>query len=256
MPTWDELFQDESFRWREPHQRVVAFARDLRTRGAQRLLDLGCGTGRHVVYLAREGFTVCGTDISPRGLELARAWLRDEGLEADLQLCDMTVIPYPDGYFDGIVSTYVIHHNLLEDIRRCVAEIHRALAPGGRALLIVQSTRSYSYGRGQPLEPDTFLREGGADSGIPHHYFDVAGLVDLLDQFDRIEIEELAWKDQAPGAEARPHCHWLVVVQKAERLPTRVTPSEARQSPPDEGEDCSPAPVAQVPVSAQGTASQ
>jgi SAM-dependent methyltransferase len=215
MPTWDELFQDESFRWREPHERVVAFARDLIERGARRVLDLGCGAGRHVVYLAGEGFTVCGTDISPRGLEHARAWLREEGLDADLQLCDMTVIPYPDAHFDAIISTYVIHHNTLDNIRRCVAEVHRALAPDGQALLIVQSKRSYSYGRGQPLEPDTFLREGGADSGIPHHYFDIAGLLDLFDAFDRIALTELAWRDQGPGAETRLHCHWAVVVGRA-----------------------------------------
>jgi len=96
-----------------------------------------------------------------------------------------------------------------------VAEIHRALAPAGQALLIVQSTRSYSYGRGQPLEPGTFLREGGADSGIPHHYFDVAGLVDLFDAFERIEIEELAWEEHTREGETRLHCHWVVVAERA-----------------------------------------
>jgi SAM-dependent methyltransferase len=222
MPTWDELFDNEAFRWREPHERVVSFARDLKARGAVRVLDLGCGAGRHTVYLAAQGFAVCGTDISPRGLELSRAWLQQEGLEADLQLSDMTVIPYPDAYFDAVISTQVIHHNTLDNIRRCVAEIHRALAPGGRALLIVQSKGSHSYGKGEQLEPDTFLRRDGEDSGLPHHYFDQAGLRELLAQFRIVTLEELVRESQGPDGETRLSCHWAVLAEKHGSQPAAI----------------------------------
>lgn len=213
MPEWDELFKEEQYRWEEPHELVVSFAADLKQRGAQRVLDLGCGAGRHVVYLARAGFDVCGTDVSPRGLEYTRAWLDREGLRAELQLSDMTVIPYPNEYFDAIVSTYVIHHNTLDNIRRCVAEMYRTLAPGGRALLIVQSKRGYSYGRGQPLEPDTFLRDEGADAGVPHHYFDEQGLRELFAQFTIVELFALEWDEVKAGRHYR-HSHYAVIVEK------------------------------------------
>jgi ubiquinone/menaquinone biosynthesis C-methylase UbiE len=221
LPEWDELFKQEQFRWRKPDRAVAALARELKQRrgrgqGAKsppRVLDLGFGAGRHVVYLAREGFEVCGTDVSPRGLALTNEWLRREGLEADLKISDMTVIPYPDGYFDGLISTYVIHHNTLENIRRCVAEIYRVLAPGGQALLIVQSKRGYRYRCGQEIEPDTLILNTGADAGVPHHFFDRAGLRELL---CALNIRSITAREHT-DSEGHRHAHWKARVEKPQR---------------------------------------
>lgn len=210
MPEWDELFKEERFRWQEPDPAVVALALKLKQQGKRRILDLGFGAGRHVAYLTREGFEVCGIDISPRGLELTQAWLQREGLHADLRLSDMTVIPYPDQHFDAVISTYVIHHNTLDNIRRCMTEIQRVLVPGGKVLLIVQSKRGHRYGQGQQLEPDTFITISGADAGIPHHFFDEAGLRDLMPAFVILELSSREHVDE----EGYRHAHWLVVASR------------------------------------------
>jgi SAM-dependent methyltransferase len=213
MPKWDDLFKQERYRWEEPHDLVVNFATELKRRGARRVLDLGCGAGRHVVYLARAGFDVCGTDVSPRGLDYTRAWLDKEGLHADLQFSDMTVIPYPDGYFDAIVSTYVIHHNTMDNIRRCVVEMHRTLAAGGRALLTVQGKHGARYGKGKKLEPDTFVPASGADAGVPHHFFGEEDLRDLFARFTIVELSPLDW-DEIKGRRHYRHSHYALIVEK------------------------------------------
>ena len=97
----------------------------------RRVLDLGCGAGRHLVYLARQGFEMYGTDIDPHGLARARSWLEQEGLPAHLAVADMEALPFPDDFFDAVVSMYVIHHNLMDGIRRTVAGVRRALRPRG-----------------------------------------------------------------------------------------------------------------------------
>ena len=79
MLTWDELLREEEFQQREPVWAVVRFAKLLKERGLRRVLDLGCGAGRHLVYLAKEGFEVYGTDISETGLEYARQLARAGG---------------------------------------------------------------------------------------------------------------------------------------------------------------------------------
>jgi SAM-dependent methyltransferase len=211
MPDWDELFRQEGFRFEEPHESVVSFASELKRLGARRVLDLGFGAGRHVVYLAQQGFEVYGTDISARGMEHTRAWLEQEGLQAELTLSDMTVIPYPDTYFHGIISTYVIHHNTLANIQRCVAEMHRVLAPGGQAMVIVQCKRGHRYGRGQPLEPDTFVPDTGADAGIPHHFFDVQGLRELFRDFRVTHLTLYEYLQEMPYL----HSHWVVTLERA-----------------------------------------
>jgi tellurite methyltransferase len=183
MPTWDELFKREEFRRREPYPRVSEFAQLLKERAARRVLDLGCGTGRHLILLAKEGFEVYGLDISPTGLEEARRWLEEEGLRAELKEGDMTSLPYPEGFFDGAISIHVIYHGTLEQMRKAIGELHRTLRPGGLALLTFQSRRSYRYGRGVELEPHTFAPDVGPDAGIPHHFSDLRELGELLEEF-------------------------------------------------------------------------
>jgi tRNA G46 methylase TrmB len=64
---WDEIFASEGRFFVEPHQDMPGIVQLLRDRGASTILDLGSGTGRHVVYLAGHNFDVCGLDCSREG---------------------------------------------------------------------------------------------------------------------------------------------------------------------------------------------
>jgi ubiquinone/menaquinone biosynthesis C-methylase UbiE len=151
MPTWNELFTQEEYRWKNPHEQVVAFVPMLKARNAKRVLDLGCGAGRHTVDLAREGFQVCGIDISENGLAHTREWLTRENLSAELKRGDIEQIPYPDNFFDAVISVYVIYHKTLAGMQNVIAEIDRVLKPGGLALISLQSKRGYRYRFGEEI---------------------------------------------------------------------------------------------------------
>ncbi len=213
MPTWDELFKQGEFQQREPQPLVVEFAQLLKERGARRVLDLGCGTGRHLVSLAKEGFDVYGVDISETALAYARQWLNQEGLAAELKQSDMTALAYPDGFFDAVISIFVIHHGTVESMTKAIAEIYRVLKAGGLALLTFPSTRSYRYGHGQEIEPGTFIPDIGPDAGILHHYSDREELEDLLKRFTILKIELVERTEKIDNQERR-HSHWEVVAEK------------------------------------------
>lgn len=174
---WDEIFKQQGKVFREPHEDMPRVARLLRQRGASTILDLGCGTGRHVVYLARSGFSVFGLDSSPEGIRLTREWLEDEGLDADLRLQSIAErLPYKDVFFDAVVSVQVIHHADMATIRGIVQEITRVLKPGGLLFVTVPQLKA-----GRPcawwgtsferVEPHTFLPLDGPEQGLLHHYF-------------------------------------------------------------------------------------
>jgi SAM-dependent methyltransferase len=209
MPTWNELFAKEEFRWKNPHEEVVSLVPILRQRGARRVLDLGCGAGRHTVYLAREGFEVYGTDNAENGLAHTREWLDRESLSAELEQSDIVHIPHSADYFDAVISIYVIYHKTYAGMREVVAEIHRVLKPGGLALISLQSRRGWRYGQGKKIEPHTFVLKDGADAGIPHHYSDLAEIGEL---FKRFVIRKIELEERLDGSNR--HSHWQVLVEK------------------------------------------
>ena len=75
-------------------------------------LDGGCGGGRYLVALSRLGARqVQGIDLSEQHIELVKKRLADRNLtQAHIQKASVLDIPFPDKYFDFVVSTGVIHH--------------------------------------------------------------------------------------------------------------------------------------------------
>jgi SAM-dependent methyltransferase len=191
---WDEIFKRQGRVFREPHEDIPGIVQLLREHGASAVLDLGCGTGRHVLYLARSGFSVFGLDNSPEGIRLARQWLEEEGLDADLQLQSMTErLPYEDRTFDAVISVQVIHHADIATIRDIVQEITRVLKPGGFLFATVPQLKDgrprASWGTSfEQVEPQTFLPLDGPERGLLHHYFTPEELRDLLTDFDIADI--------------------------------------------------------------------
>ena len=168
---WDEVFRQQGHVFREPHEDLTAVVEPLRARGAATVLDLGSGTGRHLIYLARQGFAVHGLDDSPEGIALARDWLAAEGLSADIQLGNMLErLPYDDAVFDAVISVQVIHHGTIAAIRGIVAEMTRVLKVGGLVFVTVPSLRNQGTSF-EEIEPGTLVPLDGKEAGLPHHYF-------------------------------------------------------------------------------------
>ncbi|MEK7084726.1 MAG: class I SAM-dependent methyltransferase [Patescibacteria group bacterium] len=104
-------------------------------------LDGGCGGGRYIVALSRLGAReVQGIDLSEQHIELVKKRITDRNLsQAHAQKASVLNIPFPDNYFDFVVSTGVIHHT--PNPRKAFSELTRVLKPGGRMFLAV-------YGKG------------------------------------------------------------------------------------------------------------
>lgn len=155
---------------------------------AKNVLDLGCGTGRHVIYLAQNGFSVYGLDNSQEGIKTTAQWLRDEKLQAELVLQEMTEqFPWKDHHFDAIVSVQVIHHADVATIKKIIAEMGRVLAQGGFLFITVPKLKNQAT-KYEEIEPNTFVPLDGWEKGLPHHYFTPEELQVFLSQFDIIDV--------------------------------------------------------------------
>src|SRR5499427_9771696 len=77
-------------------------------KGAQHVLDLGCGVGRHALLFAEHGFAVEAIDDATAGLEFARREAAARGLRLSLRQGDADVLPFVEESFDYLLSWNVI----------------------------------------------------------------------------------------------------------------------------------------------------
>jgi len=161
----------------------------------KRALDLGCGVGRHCVYLAKNGIDVVGVDTSSSALSLAKRWAEEEKLKnVAFVRAAMTNIPFYDGYFQAVISVSVIHHALKADIEKTVNEIHRVLNRRGLFIANITSVMDPRYGKGKKIEVRTFRTlEAFEEKRFAelHHYFTKHEADQLLACFSNAEVEVL-----------------------------------------------------------------
>jgi SAM-dependent methyltransferase len=142
--TWEESFEAQIAHQAYNTAPVEAVVRSLsyylRDRFADRqydhlhFLELGCGAGPNLIWLAQKGMTVSGVDIAPTALRLARQNLERAGYGdriGRLVEASVTDVPFEDATIDGIVEACVFQHLNREERTRAFAEVRRLLRPGG-----------------------------------------------------------------------------------------------------------------------------
>jgi SAM-dependent methyltransferase len=116
-------------------RRDVRFWERFVTQQGGRVLELGAGTGRVTVPLARAGVTIVGVDRSANMLDYARRRLRRlrSPHRAALVRADIRALPHADGAFDIVIAPYGILQSLLHDrdLSATLDAVGRVLAPGG-----------------------------------------------------------------------------------------------------------------------------
>jgi len=185
---WDQIYRRDGRVFLEPARVVMEFVPEMQAHGCQRVLDLGCGTGRHLVYLSGQGFETFGLDISLAGLQQTRQWLGSERLNGALLLADTRVLlPLQDNSMDAVLSTQVIHHAFLKTVEGTAREISRIVRPGGLIFISVPAWRALEDdGLGEPsqeVEPRTYIPTSGTEKGLPHHLFHQDELPGLFPDF-------------------------------------------------------------------------
>lgn len=176
-------------------KRIGLSSYDIHRSDIRRVLDLGCGTGRHSVMLANEGYEVSGIDVSPNAIQFARQWLASEGLTADLMCGTAQELPWRRDFFDAVISHGVLDHMTWSEAMKASAEVHRVVRPEGLFYLSLISIDEFSYGQGRKIEPHTFILTEGNEEGLVQRFYAVDHIFELLSpRFKILDIVYDCWK--------------------------------------------------------------
>lgn len=155
---YDRLYPDKDESSGDGEVRAILAAMAIRP-GA-RILDVGCGNGRHALAFARRGYQVTAVDRSPTLLARATEAKERTGLSLDLRLADMRSLPLHGApLYDGIVSLFTSFGFFSDQENEAVARgMASALAPGGRLLLDLNNALLLEKAHGHRTWSE---REGG-----------------------------------------------------------------------------------------------
>lgn len=110
---------------------LLAEAADVRA--GERVLDVAAGNGNATLAAARRFASVTSTDYVPHLLEKGAARAKAEGLDIEFQLADAEALPFRDGTFDVVMSTFGVM--FMPEHTRAASELKRMVRRGGRIAL-------------------------------------------------------------------------------------------------------------------------
>lgn len=218
-PVWEEKYA-AGHGSRYPWDAVVSFVFRNAPRGRERadvrVLELGCGIGANLWFLARENFHATGVDASATAVARAKQRLSEDGLAARIELADFTSLPFEDASFDLIVDRASLGCCGTSDMTRALAEAARVARPGGRLLFTPYADTHSSRGTGRAVADDlTVDISGGSLVGVGQIRFvaqeELATLLGRhwqIRSLDRLELTDV----REPGGTT--HAEWRVVAER------------------------------------------
>lgn len=134
------------------------------------ILDVGIGTGRASLPLARRGFAVTGTDNSQAMLDECRRLAGDTPIS--LRLGEVGHLPFQDAQFDTLLSLNVVVH--FPHWREFLKEWRRVVRPGGRIVFDVHSLDNYRVARGTSATEANLVQAAQQEQGFAEYMLRVA----------------------------------------------------------------------------------
>jgi len=199
MTVWDKIYQDYKKGGEEyatlKKGLIPEFLEFINNHDFQskKVLDIGCGNGKYLVFLKTLGFEVSGIDSSPTAVEMTKESL---GGDSTILCANMyEYIAFPASY-DLIISIAAIHHGLKKEVKNAINNIYGALIPGGRFFITLPDNEGSSHWTmmvdHREIEPGTRVPLSGPEKDLPHSSFTKVEIDELFSEFKNIDRQLLA----------------------------------------------------------------
>ncbi len=223
-PTWDTVYQHASWGRYPPEELVRFIARhyyDVPDRSAIRILEIGCGAGANLWYLAREGFRCVGVDGSQTALFRAMERMEEEPLATLLRVEDYVLLDAQDiekwsgpDNFDAVIDVCCLQHNRWADILAIRDQMMAVLIPGGMIFSMMVTADSWGACSGKAIEPGTLtdIAQGPCAGKGVTHFTTLQGATELWGGLADLNIER---STRTMAGRAHEYGHWVIEGRKA-----------------------------------------
>jgi SAM-dependent methyltransferase len=187
-PVWETVYRTRA--WGQyPGEDVIRFVKgrfgQAQERSQVRLLEVGCGSGANLWFMAREGFCAHGVDGSETAVLLAAERLDREcpgwsSAGARVQVADVVRLPYPDEFFDGELDVVAVCYCGFEEAQHAYREMARVAKPGARLFSRMFARGCWGDGTGEAVSRGMWRCSDGPLQGFGATRFVDEGEVEEL----------------------------------------------------------------------------
>lgn len=219
-PIWENIFRKQEW-GKYPEPELIRFiARNyyqVADRRRVKILEVGCGTGSNLWFMAREGFSVSGIDGASTAIGIAKQRLDEEcpgwnQSGSTLENGDIADLPFADAMFDAVIDNEAIYANSFSESQKIYADIARVLKPGGKLFSRMFSEDTWGYGTGEKVDEHSFLvAEGPMKNKGYTRFTRKADMPELIG--DSFDIDSIDWVSRSVGGDKEIK-EWIVAGTK------------------------------------------
>ncbi len=205
--------QDNWDWWKKPALEVLDLIHSLSPIERPKVLDLGCGLGRHAIAFALAGFSVTATDASPTAIQHLNEWAHCLHLSIETQVCEVLTETLPSETFDVVLSYNVIYHGSREQFAKAIRQVRKLLKQNGIFFFTCPSRQDGKYGFGERVAPHTYRCINSVTPGDIHYFADEEDFVELLAGFRTLAC----WKNEGywdNRGQRQFYSNWYLRVEK------------------------------------------
>jgi tellurite methyltransferase len=199
--------------WAQPSEQIINLVKTLDTCRVKDVLDIGCGIGRHALYLAEAGFKVTALDSSEEALNVLRKTVDEKKLDIKIVQADYCQDVFKADSFDLVIAYNVIYHGFKEDMKVALDIVHKWLRVDGLLFFTCPSIRDAKYGTGEFMAPHTYRPLKSIHFDDVHFFADSNDISELLSDFKILSrsLDEHYWNNE--GAR-QFSSYWQITAKK------------------------------------------
>ncbi|MBP0726731.1 class I SAM-dependent methyltransferase [Bacillus sp. RG28] len=214
---WEKIFKNQEW-GKYPSEDVIrCVARNfykVENRQEIKILEIGCGTGANLWFVAKEGFSCYGIDGSAEAIKIASERINNEFpyAKVELKIGDFSSLPYEDNMFDLIIDNEAICCNEFNDSIKIYEQIHKKLKNGGLLYTKTFAEGSWGFNTGELVGYNAWIVDEGPLKGKGYSRFTKKeDIPKLLKGFSIKELEMVSRTADNLQQEVK---EWVVIANK------------------------------------------